>query len=185
MANSVFSYVTVNFLEEAQAKQFFNTINPDGKLDSIIDQHIIPGLENTREAWIDAVGAKWCFVQDADAWDTQVTLHLESAWIFPEELMYTIAVLARKQEGFIDIRATWQDEGYNEIGAFGVDADNEVAIHERVWDELRNGFCEENDLDSEDEDLDIMESHWEEFQEYIDEVMETLQEAVDADLSKE
>jgi hypothetical protein len=184
MANSVFSYVTVSFLEEAQATEFLNTINPDGKLDGIIDQHIIPGLENTREAWIDAVGAKWCFVQDADAYEHQVTLHLESAWIFPEELMYAVAALAKKTEGFTDIRATWQDEGYNEIGAFGLDADNSVAIHERVWDELRNGFCEKNDLDAADDTIDIMVSHWEEFEEYIDTVMEFLQEEVDADLTE-
>ncbi len=184
MANSVFSYVTINFLEEAQATQFFNTINPEGKLDNIIDQHIIPGLENTREAWIDAVGAKWCFVQDADAWDHQVTLSLESAWSFPEELMFAIATLAKQQEGFTDLTATYQDEGYNFVGAFAIDADNHVAQDERDWDELRDGFCEQAGLDAEDEDLDIMISYWEEFSEYVDEVMETLRDAVDADLAE-
>ena len=185
MANSVYTYVTVEFVTEEQATQFLNTIHPGGSLDSIISEHIFPGLENTREAWIDTVGAKWCFVHDVDTYSTTVTMQLESAWSFPEDLILAITAIARKTPGFRTLLANYEDEGLCFIGAFGA-TQTDIRDDEETWEDLRSMFCEVNGLDAENDDLEVTaEPHGDEFREFVDGRIEALREYVETDLTEE
>ncbi len=176
MANSVSTQVNITFNTEAGALEFVNQINPNGNLDEVINQHIIPGLDYDRDEWISAVGAKWCNVHDISQFDSQVSISLESAWSFPEELIITMLVAARKIEGFETLYANYQDEGYGFIGVWGANADN-IQSEEAEYDDLLSGFRTESGYDD-------TEDYYFEWIEFIDEFMfPQLREVVEDNLA--
>jgi hypothetical protein len=150
MANHVSSYFNINFPSESECTRFAEWIGL-----SPIDENITWGerteaccnimmdnlwedKEDTRSWWIDNVGAKWMYFDDiAFGDDTSVYINMTSAWDFPEGLFFKLSDLLRDQFPNAVMQVTFEDEGYNFIGAAASNQEfRDVEYHHPDFDEL-------------------------------------------------
>ena len=133
MANHVYSIIEINFANQEDTSRFLEWIGFE--IDSTkwsenstymsrveacsncLFNNLFHELPDTREAWIDEVGAKWCYLDDVDASDDTVYLNIVSAWDFPEGLFYKLSDFLREQYPGAKMEGTFEDEGYCFIGA--------------------------------------------------------------------
>jgi hypothetical protein len=133
MANHVYSIIEINFANQEDTSRFLEWIGletdptkyPENSTymsrveacSNCLFNNLFHGLPDTREAWIDEVGAKWCYLDDVDASDDTVYLNIVSAWDFPEGLFYKLSDFLREQYPGAKMEGTFEDEGYCFVGA--------------------------------------------------------------------
>lgn len=134
MANDVNSHIALHEGNEA-AKQWFKGLIERLRKSDDYDWHPITNMfddwqnideeeRDTRGWYIDNIGAKWCYIQDADESYISVT----SAWSAPEELFSRIAEELAKHDERAILTVTYEDEMPN---FFGVS----VYTEGEKWDE--------------------------------------------------
>ena len=78
---------------------------------------ICPDVENTYNDFIDKLGAKWISFDDIDFDDTEMVLTITSAWSPAFGLFKRIYKLVAQIDPEASLLITWEDEGFNFIGA--------------------------------------------------------------------
>ena len=78
---------------------------------------ICPDVEETRIDYIEKLGAKWISLDDIDFDDLEVTLNIHSAWSPAFGLFERIYENVAKIDSEASLLITWEDEGFNFIGA--------------------------------------------------------------------
>jgi len=111
---------------------------------------ICPDVENTRNDFIDKLGAKWISFEDIDFDDDELTLTITSAWSPAFGLFERIYKHAAKLDPDVSLLIDWEDEGFNFIGAasynkFGDDFDE----YEPTEEDMELLINEENDRSDE------------------------------------
>ena len=133
MANHVYSLLEVKFKTADDTSRFSEWIghesdptkHPENSTymsrieatSNCLFDNLFPGIADTREAWINQIGAKWCYLADIDASDDTIYLHFVSAWDFPEGLFFKLSDFLREQYPGAKMEGTFEDEGYCFIGA--------------------------------------------------------------------
>lgn len=130
MANHVYSYFEITFKTEEDCNKFSEWIGLEPRDENItwpthieaccntMMDNLYPEKEDTREWWIDNVGAKWMYFDDVDkSSELSVIISMTSAWDFPDKLFYKLSDFLRKQYQDVTITSTFEDEGFNFIGA--------------------------------------------------------------------
>lgn len=133
MANHVYSLLEVKFKTVDDTSRFLKWIGletdpemqPENSTylsrieacSNCLFESLYEDTEDTREWWIDNIGAKWCYLDDVDSSDDTVYLSLVSAWDFPEGLFFKLSDFLREQYPGAKVEGTFEDEGYCFIGA--------------------------------------------------------------------
>jgi hypothetical protein len=130
MANHVSSYFNIEFTSETDCTRFAEWIGLEPRDENIswgdrittccntMMDNLYTDNEDTREWWLDNVGAKWMYFDDiAFGDDTSVYINMTSAWDFPEGLFFKLSDFLRDQFSNAIMQVTFEDEGYNFIGA--------------------------------------------------------------------
>jgi hypothetical protein len=145
MANHVHTHINIRFDDSEALRKFtFDILEYDkwmsGKLDgqtywerisklqSEYFKIICPDVEETRSDYIDKLGAKWISFEDIDFDDDEMTLTITSAWSPAFGLFERIYKHVAQIDPEASLVITWEDEGFNFIGAasynkFGDDFD--------------------------------------------------------------
>ena len=141
MANHVTSFITIENLSE-EAKFFLEHLN-----DETLLQELYSDYDNTREWYIDNVGAKWLNFHDIDSANISCT----SAWSPP------VQFYDKLHEKLIELNspdavvwATYEDEMPNFFGVYGLGKDtvyeeNLYDFHPDFWEEVQDWFSKEYD----------------------------------------
>tara|TARA_B110000305_G_C19336022_1_gene586616 strand:- start:151 stop:741 length:591 start_codon:yes stop_codon:yes gene_type:complete len=114
MANHVTTFVRFNNINDAATQKLKDLLSPLTKDDSNFAKiYRLPVEEtNTREWYVNNVGAKWCIFDDYD----DVGFNLTSAWSFPEDgIKWIINKLAEVQSDIIT-EVRYEDEMPNFFG---------------------------------------------------------------------
>jgi len=133
MANHVYSLLEVKFKTVDDTSRFLEWIEletdsekyPENSTylsrmeacSNCLFESLYDGTEDTRDWWLENVGAKWCYLDDVDSSDDTVYLSLVSAWDFPEGLFFKLSDFLREQYAGAKMEGTFEDEGYCFIGA--------------------------------------------------------------------
>ena len=134
MANHVHTHINIRFDDSEALRQFtFDILEYDkwmsGKLDgqtywerisklqSEYFKIICPDVEETRSDYIDKLGAKWISFEDIDFDDDEMTLTITSAWSPAFGLFERIYKHVAQIDPEASLLITWEDEGFNFIGA--------------------------------------------------------------------
>ena len=150
MANHVSSYFNINFASEADCTRFAEWIGllPHNEhitwgerieaCCNIMMDNLYPDNEDTRQWWIDNVGAKWMYFDDVDrSSDSSIIINMTSAWDFPEGLFFKLSDFLRERYQGVTMQVTFEDEGYNFIGAAASNQEfRDVEYHHPDFDEL-------------------------------------------------
>ena len=134
MANHVYSTFQLKFVDTEDCTKFLQWLGhetdpekyPENSTyisrveatSNCLFDSLFPDIPDTRDAWIDQVGAKWCYLDDVNASDDTVYLNIVSAWDFPEGLFYKLSDFLREMFPNAKMQGTFDDEGYCFIGAF-------------------------------------------------------------------
>jgi hypothetical protein len=167
MANHVYTNINIRFDDSEALRKFtFDILEYDkwmsGKLDGqtywerieklrySYFKIICPDVENTRNDFIDKLGAKWISFEDIDFDDDELTLTITSAWSPAFGLFERIYKHAAKLDPDVSLLIDWEDEGFNFIGAasynkFGDDFDE----YEPTEEDMELLINEENDRSDE------------------------------------
>ena len=134
MANHVHTHINIRFDDSEALRKFtFDILEYDkwmsGKLDgqtywerisklqSEYFKIICPDVEETRSDYIDKLGAKWISFEDIDFDDDEMTLTITSAWSPAFGLFERIYKHIAQIDPEASLLITWEDEGFNFIGA--------------------------------------------------------------------
>lgn len=133
MANNVYSTIEIKFVNEEDASRFASWIGLETDSDkwpenstymsrieacsNCFFESLYDGTADTREWWIENVGAKWCYLDDVDISDDTVYLTVVSAWDFPEGMFFKLTDFLREQYAGATLQCTFEDESYCFIGA--------------------------------------------------------------------
>jgi hypothetical protein len=80
-------------------------------------QNLYPDKEDTRDYYIENLGAKWIYFDDTERWETTMFISWTTAWDFPEKLFNKLTeYLQSEYKGFI-CKCTFEDEGFGFVGA--------------------------------------------------------------------
>jgi len=80
-------------------------------------QNLYPDKEDTRDYYIENLGAKWIYFDDTERWETAIFISWTSAWDFPEKLFNKLTeYLQSEYKGFL-CKCTFEDEGFGFVGA--------------------------------------------------------------------
>jgi hypothetical protein len=168
MANHVYTNINIRFDDSEALRKFTFDIleydkwmkeksDPDTtywerieKLRYSYFKIICPDVENTRNDFIDKLGAKWISFEDIDFDDDELTLTITSAWSPAFGLFERIYKHAAKLDPDVSLLIDWEDEGFNFIGAasynkFGDDFDE----YEPTEEDMELLINEENDRSDE------------------------------------
>lgn len=174
MANHVHTHINIRFDDSEALRQFtFDILEYDkwmsGKLDgqtywerisklqSEYFKIICPDVEETRSDYIDKLGAKWISFEDIDFDDDEMTLTITSAWSPAFGLFERIYKHVAQIDPEASLVITWEDEGFNFIGAasynkFGDDFDE----YEPTEEDLELLSFEDPDEDRSDEFYELI-----------------------------
>ncbi len=150
MANHVYSYFEITFKTEEDCNNFAEWIGLDPKDENIawmarieaccniMMDNLYLDKEDTRQWWLDNVGAKWLYFDDVDrSTDSSIIINMTSAWDFPEGLFFRLSDFLREQFPNAIMQVTFEDEGYNFIGAAASNQEfRDVEYHHPDFDEL-------------------------------------------------
>ena len=129
MANHVYTYVEIEFANPDDATKFSEWIKHDPTNEDItygerielccetMLRNLYPTKEDTREYYIDNLGAKWIYFDDVDQWDTTINITWTTAWEFPEKLFNKLTEYLQSEYKDFTCKCTFDDEGYGFIGA--------------------------------------------------------------------
>ena len=148
MANHVYTNIHIRFEDEKACRKFESDIlqydkwmnSPDTddsvttywqritKLQDAYFNIICPDVEQTRDDYIDKLGAKWVSFEDIDFDDLEINLNITSAWSPAHGLFARIYDHVSEMDPDASLLIDWEDEGMNFIGAasynkFGDDCD--------------------------------------------------------------
>ena len=118
MANNVTTIITIPS-ENPQVVDKLNQMfgedlsEPKDFYKAIYDQDI----PEDAEEYMEDIGAKWCYMENADISDYNSSIVIVSAWDFPEETFKRIYSIISNIEPNITISCTYIDEAYCFIGA--------------------------------------------------------------------
>lgn len=134
MANHVSACVEIQFKSEEDTTRFVEWLkyetdpekypensNYFSRLEACstnLVESLFDNVENTRDWWIENLGAKWWYLDDVSIGDTDVYLNWTSAWDFTEGLLWKLSDFLRDVIPDTTIQGTFEDEGYGFIGAF-------------------------------------------------------------------
>ena len=174
MANHVHTHINIRFDDSEALRKFtFDILEYDkwmsGKLDgqtywerisklqSEYFKIICPDVEETRSDYIDKLGAKWISFEDIDFDDDEMTLTITSAWSPAFGLFERIYKHVAEIDPEASLVITWEDEGFNFIGAssynkFGDDFDE----YEPTEEDLELLSFEDPDEDRSDEFYELI-----------------------------
>jgi hypothetical protein len=174
MANHVYTNINIRFDDSEALRKFtFDILEYDkwmsGKLDgqtywerisklqSEYFKIICPDVEETRSDYIDKLGAKWISFEDIDFDDDEMTLTITSAWSPAFGLFERIYKHVAQIDPEASLVITWEDEGFNFIGAasynkFGDDFDE----YEPTEEDLELLSFEDPDEDRSDEFYELI-----------------------------
>jgi len=149
MANHVYSFFNITFSSEADAIDFSEwigllpvneNITWGERIEAccnIMIDNLWEDNEDTRQWWIDNIGAKWMYFDDIDRYDDEVHINMTSAWDFPEGLFFKLSDFLRDRYQDAIMQVTFEDEGYNFIGAGGSNQEfRDVEYHHPDFDEM-------------------------------------------------
>lgn len=186
MANHVHTIINIRFdNEEALRKFIFEELKYDQwmrypeesattyweRIENLRQAYfkiICPDVENTYNDFIDKLGAKWISFDDIDFDDTEMVLTITSAWSPAFGLFERIYKHVAQIDPEASLLITWEDEGFNFIGA---------ASYNKNGDDFDEYLPTEEDLELlsfEDPDEDRSE----EFYELISDKMSDLVDCV-------
>ena len=133
MANHVYSTIEIKFKTEEDTSKFLEWIGFESNSENWPENStymsqmeacskcffdsLYAGTEDTRDWWLENVGAKWCYIDDIESDDDTVYLNIVSAWEFPEGLFFKLTDFLRDQYAGAKVEGTFDDEGYCFIGA--------------------------------------------------------------------
>ena len=133
MANHVYSTIEIKFKTVEDTSRFLEWIGLETNSEkwpenstylsqmeacsNCFFESLYDGTEDTREWWIDNIGAKWCYLDDVDSSDDTVYLSIVSAWTFPEGLFFKLTDFLREHYPGAKVEGTFDDESYCFIGA--------------------------------------------------------------------
>ena len=129
---------------------------------------ICPDVENTRNDFIEKLGAKWISFDDIDFDDTEMVLTITSAWSPAFGLFERIYKHVAELDPEASLLITWEDEGFNFIGA---------ASYNKNGDDFDEYVPTEEDLELLSFD-DADEDRSDEFYELISDKMNDLTDCV-------
>ena len=127
MANHVYTQVEIEFANLEDTTKFSewigNTFDEhitygariEGCRNIMLD-NLYPDKEDTRDYYIENLGAKWIYFDDVDTYDTTVTITWTTAWDFPEKLFNKLTEYLQSEYKGFTFKCTFDDEGYNFIG---------------------------------------------------------------------
>ena len=135
MANHVHTNIIIRFEDEESCRKFtYDILQYDKwmrypedstqtyweRIEKLRDAYfkiICPDVEETRADYIEKLGAKWISLDDIDFDDLEVTLNIHSAWSPAFGLFERIYENVAKIDSEASLLITWEDEGFNFIGA--------------------------------------------------------------------
>ena len=135
MANHVHTNIIIRFEDEESCRKFtYDILQYDKwmrypedstqtyweRIEKLRDAYfkiICPDVEETRIDYIEKLGAKWISLDDIDFDDLEVTLNIHSAWSPAFGLFERIYENVAKIDSEASLLITWEDEGFNFIGA--------------------------------------------------------------------
>jgi hypothetical protein len=190
MANHVYSYFEITFKSEEDCNNFAEWIGLDPKDENIawmarieaccniMMDNLYPDNEDTRQWWLDNVGAKWMYFDDVDrSADSSIIINMTSAWDFPEALFYKLSDFLRDRYEDVAMTVTFDDEGYNFIGAAAANQQfRDIDYFHPDFDELD---------EYKDEDDCWTEEFYEEMSNIKDELLQDVLAFIQQDLEKE
>ena len=147
MANHVYTYVEIEFANQEDSAKFSewigNTIDENITYGERIEascnimlDNLYPDKEDTREYYLDHLGAKWIYFDDVDQYDTTVNITWTTAWTFPEKLFNKLTEYLQSEYKGFTFKCTFEDEGYSFIGAaVATDEWSDIEYYEPI-DEL-------------------------------------------------
>tara|TARA_B100001996_G_C18440864_1_gene508367 strand:+ start:148 stop:693 length:546 start_codon:yes stop_codon:yes gene_type:complete len=128
MANSMYTWVSVDNLTNKSKKELIELLSPESGSSSLdattFSNRYFVGKEPTENYdlysfRIDEYGAKWWYVNDVDNFiDNDISFTIESAWSVPQELLKKLRNWLIEESPDVVIRGTYEDESYEPIGAF-------------------------------------------------------------------
>jgi hypothetical protein len=134
-------------------------------------QNLYPDKEDTRDYYIENLGAKWIYFDDTERWETTMFISWTTAWDFPEKLFNKLTeYLQSEYKGFI-CKCTFEDEGFGFVGAaVSNDTWSDIEYYEPI-DELVEYRDEEDYLSD-----DFYEVIWQRKDEMLQECLANIQE---------
>ena len=132
MANHVHTNIIIRFEDKDALQKFtFNMLQYDKWMKDSTDSYwerieklrdayfkiICADVENTRADFIDKLGAKWISFEDIDFDDLELNLTITSAWSPAFGLFERIYDHVAEIDPEVSLLITWEDEGFNFIGA--------------------------------------------------------------------
>jgi len=115
MANHVTSFVEFGNISE-EAKKFLTDIDMEMESDQVLKVFLDEEIGDTRQAWVEALGAKWVYFDYID----EDNLSLVSAWSPPEEFFTKIyEKLQSLNSPDLEMFVSYEDEMPNFVGFWG------------------------------------------------------------------
>ena len=139
MANHVYAHIEIEFENSEDTAKFSQWIKhtPINELITWGERielccetmlcNLYPDKEDTRDFYIENLGAKWIYFAEVEQWDTIMYISWTSAWDFPEKLFNKLTeYLQSEYKGFI-CKCTFEDEGFGFVGA---------AVSNNTWSDV-------------------------------------------------
>jgi len=150
MANHVYSYFEITFKSEEDCNNFAEWIGLDPKDENItwgerieaccniMMDNLYPDKEDTREWWLDNVGAKWMYFDDVDrSTDSSIIINMTSAWDFPEGLFFRLSDFLRERYQGVTMQVTFDyfHPDFDELDEY---KDEDDCWTEEFYEEMSN-----------------------------------------------
>lgn len=130
MANHVYTHIEIHFASEQDANRFSEGLQFYPKPEDLISfwQHmeictkcllnnVYDVVEDTRNWYIDNVGAKWITIDNIDRDDNIIYIDWTTAWSFADGLFDKLTQYLRKEFPGFEMQVMYEDEGFCFIGA--------------------------------------------------------------------
>jgi hypothetical protein len=172
MANHVHTNIIIRFEDKDALQKFtFNMLQYDKWMKDSTDSYwerieklrdayfkiICADVENTRADFIDKLGAKWISFEDIDFDDLEMNLTITSAWSPAFGLFERIYDHVAKIDPEVSLLITWEDEGFNFIGAASYNKNgNDFDEYEPTEEDLELLSYDDSEEDRTDDFYELM-----------------------------
>ena len=128
MANHVYTQLEIEFENQEDSAKFSewigNTIDENitwtARIEAccnIMLDNLYPDKEDIRAYSIENLGATWIYFYDGDQSETTMNISWSTAWSFPDKLFNKLTEYLQSEYKGFTCTCTFEDEGYNFIGA--------------------------------------------------------------------
>mgnify|MGYP001169431336 CR=1 FL=1 len=149
MANHVMTWIEVDS-DNPDVYEKLNEMFPEsddwetkGQTMYLFDKLYGEGTEYDRSDYTEAIGAKWCYVEEADGMEG--IIHTTSAWYYPSDAIEQLHHILSKIDEKVLVKFTYEDESYNPVGG------GAVYMGELYAEEGDMEYPDEDNFDSEEE----------------------------------